>query len=123
MIMALYAFPIYPAKFNGKVPRTANYIISDSEIAQNLITTTDIVDKSTTETTTITPQSSSPMPTTSATLKESETSTNKIRRLTLEIGSPLFYGLVAAGSIIILILLLCVIGVLILACKRGCKCI
>jgi hypothetical protein len=62
------------------------------------------------------------MPTTSTNLKEPETN-NKIRRFALEIGSPLFYGLVAAGSIIILILLLCVTGVSILAYRRGCKCV
>ena len=41
----------------------------------------------------------------------------------LEIGSPPFYGVVAAGSAIILILLLCVIGVSIFVCRRGCKCV
>ena len=107
----------FAAKFNNTVPGTA-----DSEYAQSLVTT---VDKNSTESdtvTTVAPQSSSPMPTSSTTLEESETSTTRIRWLTLEIGSPLFYGLVAAGSVIILILLLCVIGVSILACRRGCKC-
>ena len=109
---------IFAAKFNRTVPGTTN-LTADSE---TLITTTVVTDKSTTETTTVTTQSG-PMPITLTTLKESETSTNKIRWLTLEIGSPLFYGIVAAGSVIILILLLCVIGVSILACRRGCKCI
>ena len=110
---------IFAAKFNSKVPGTAK----DSEHAQTLITTTVVTDKSTTETTTVALQSSSPMPTISTTLKESETNTTKIRRFALEIGSPLFYILVAMGSTIILILLLCVIGVSILACRRGCKCV
>ena len=39
-----------------------------------------------------------------------------------ETGSPLFYGLVVAGSGAIVILLLCLIGVSILACRKGCKC-
>ena len=39
----------------------------------------------------------------------------------LETGTPLFYGLVAAGSTLILILLLCLIGVSVFACWRGCK--
>ena len=111
----------FAAKFNGKVPGTVNHT-PDSEHTQNLITT---VDESSTETTTanVTLQSSSPMPTMSAASKESGM-TNNIQRLALEIGSPLFYGLVAAGSVIILILLLCVIGVSILACtRRGSKCV
>ena len=110
---------IFAAKFNSKVPGTAK----DSEHARTLIITAVVTDKSTTETITIALQSSSPMPTISTTLKESETSTTKIRRLALEIGSPLFYGLVAVGSTIILVLLLCVIGVSIFACRRGCKCV
>ena len=65
--------------------------------------------------------------TTPTVTEESLSHTNVIgmsndNRPLLETGSPLFYGLVAAGSAIILILLLCVIGVLILACRRGCKC-
>jgi hypothetical protein len=114
----------FAAKFNGKVPGTVNHTVtSDSERAPTL-TTTVVTDKSTTDTTTVnTLHSSSPnMPTTTTNLKEPETS-NKLQWLTLETGSPLFYGLVAAGSAIILILLLCVIGVSILACRRGCKCV
>ena len=79
------------------------------------------VDKSNTETTTLTLQSSSPMPTTPTEEARMTGMSNNIQPA-LETGSPLFYGLVATGSAIILILLLCVIGVSILVCRRGCKC-
>ena len=70
-------------------------------------------------------QSSSQMTTIPTVTEESHTNmigmSNDNRPL-LETGSPLFYGLVAAVSTIIFILLLCVIGVLVLASRRGCKC-
>ena len=97
-------------------PRTADYT-SDSQLSTT-------VDESTTETIFATLQSSSPMPAISTFIgnKESNLRTsNNVGKLALEIGSPLFYGLVAAGSAIILILLLCLIGVSVFACWRGCK--
>ena len=112
----MYVFS-FAAKFNGKVPGTVNYT---SEYTQ----TTTTVDKVNTETTTL--QSSSPMSTTLTPTEEAHMSlsgmSNNIRPA-LETGSALFYGLVAAGSAIILVLLLCVIGVSILVCRRGCKCV
>ena len=48
---------------------------------------------------------------------------NSHNRPAFETGSPLFYGVVVAGSVIIVILLLCMIGVTILGCRRrGYKC-
>ena len=105
----------FAAKFNGEVPGTIHF---PSEYTQ----TTTIVDKSNTETTTVTLQSSSPMPTTLTEETHMSRMSNNIGPV-LEIGTPLFYGVVAAGSAIIFILLLCVIGVSILVCRRGCKCV
>ena len=99
-------------------PRTA---IANYTSGSQLSTT---VDESTTETIFAILQSSSPMPAISTVTvnKESNLRTNNnVGKLALEIGSPLFYGLVAAGSAIILILLLCLIGVSVFACWRGCK--
>ena len=42
---------------------------------------------------------------------------------TLEIGSPLFYGIVGAGAAVIIMTLLCLICICVmLGCRRECKC-
>ena len=95
-----------------------------SECAQTTTTSESDTDDHSTSDLTAAIQSSSPIvPKTSTEEPQIVSISNSEKRLVLEIGSPLFYGLVAAGSVIILILLLCVIGVSILACKRGCECI
>ena len=108
----MHAFIYFAVKFNCTVPGTIHNI---SECTQ-----TTTVNRSDLETTAL--QSSSPMPTTPTEEAHMSGMSNNIRPA-LETGSALFYGLVAAGSAIILVLLLCVIGVSILVCRRGCKCV
>ena len=100
-------------------------IQNTSECAQTTMTSeSDTDNHSTSDLETAAIQSSSPIvPKISTEEPQIISDSNGEKRLALEIGSPLFYGIVAAGSVIILILLLCVIGVSILACRRGCKCI
>ena len=100
---------LFAAKFNCTVPGTV------SECIQTTTTTVQ-----TSNSVTITSQSLSPMATTPTEEVHMSKMSNNIGSA-LETESPLFYGVVAAGSAIILILLLCVIGVSILVCRRGCK--
>ena len=104
----------FAAKFNCMVPGTVQNI---SECIQAMTT----ISRHNLETTT--QQFSSPRISTHALTEEAQITQrmSNHNRLALETGSPLFYGLVVAGSVIILILLLCLIGVTILGCRRGCK--
>ena len=107
--------PYFAAKFNCMVPGT----VSNSTAECPTITTDR---RSTLEAIT----SQSPSPTTATPTEESQVEVmrnKKDNQLALETGSPLFYGVVVAGSVIIVILLLCMIGVTILGCRRrGYKC-
>ena len=104
----------FAVKFNCTVPGTIHNI---SECTQTTMT----VDNSDLETTAL--QSSSSMPTTPTEEIQIISVSNTNNRPVFETGSPLFSGVVATGSAIIIILLLCMIGVSLLACRRGCKCV
>ena len=106
------------------MPGTVQNISECAQTATATDSESDTDDHSTSDLETVAIQSASPIKQKKSTEEPQIISeSNSEKRLALEIGSPLFYGLVAAGSVIILILLLCVIGVSILACRRGCKCI
>ena len=107
----------FAAKFNCMVPGTVHNI---SECIQAMAT----VPRGNLVNETITPQSPSPGMVTTLTEEAPITQRmNSYNRPALETGSPLFYGLVVAGSVIIVIVLLCLIGAtILLACRRRCKC-
>ena len=100
----------FTAKFNSTVPGTL-------PTSTNEMTTATT--RSSLKTTTL--QSSLPT-TTMSSNEESMVEILKTNKLIFEAGSPLFYGVIAAGSAVIIVLLLCLVGVSIFLCRRGCKC-
>ena len=112
----MHGFIVFAAKFNCTVPGTVHDISECAQTTMAVNTNTNASDLETTA-----PQSSSPIPIISTEKPQVISVSNIKNQALLEIGTPLFYGLVAAGSAIILILLLCLIGVSVFACWRGCK--
>ena len=115
IIITIY---ITAVKFNNTVSGTLQNTTEDVQAD-----TVTVDPKNNSETTATAAISQSLPPTTPTEESQVWMRNENDNRLAFETGSPLFYGLIAAGSVIIIILLLCLISFSIFAYRRrGCKC-